>query len=191
MHAPVCPANLRLHPSGRHAIGGPRSHLEEHSITLKIPLTGKCAELFVNLDELRSVDEEDRKVEKVIIFAAVPKEDVSPSGSRRQRHVTLLACVSAERDAMTPLLIGSTPIRDSLWSRGFGQNENVMVISLARQRSPAYVNEELLFEYILNLFIPDVDTVRSHPGLETETAILLIGSALRHTSPRILQKLGE
>jgi hypothetical protein len=88
---------------------------------------------------------------------------------------------------MTPLLIPLTPIRDYLSSRSLRQNEDVMV----GQRSPAYVDEELFFESISNVFIPDGEGVRSHPGLETETAMLEMDSALSHTSARILEKLGE
>jgi hypothetical protein len=91
--------------------------------------------------------------------------------------MTLLACVSAAGDAVTSMLITTTPIHASLWSRGLRQNEDVMV----RRHTPAYIDEELLFEYITSILIPCVDAVRSHAGLETETAILLMDSAHPHT----------
>jgi hypothetical protein len=165
----------------------PRSQLEEHLYILQVHLAGKCAELVFNLDELDSADWEDRKIRKVIAPAAVRKEDVYHSESRRPRHMTLLACVSAAGDAITPMLITTTSIHASLWSRGLRQNEDVMV----RRRTPAYSDEELFFEYITGIFIPYVDAVRSRAGLGTETAILLMDSALPHTSSRILQALGE
>jgi hypothetical protein len=95
----------------------PRSQLEEHIHTLTVHVTGNWAELVFNLDELGSADWEDRKIKKVIAFAAVPKEDVYHSVSHIPRHITHLAWVSAAGDAMTPLLIMSTPTRDSFWSR--------------------------------------------------------------------------
>jgi hypothetical protein len=52
----------------------PMSQLEEHINTLKVHPTWKCAEHVSNLDELGSADWEDRKVKKVIVSAAVPKE---------------------------------------------------------------------------------------------------------------------
>jgi hypothetical protein len=88
---------------------------------------------------------------------------------------------------MAPLLITSRPIRDYLWSRRFRQDED----DLVRQRSQAYVEGKLFFEHISNVFISDVDPMRSCPELETETAILPLDSALLRTSPRILQRLGE
>jgi hypothetical protein len=49
----------------------------------------------------------------------------------------------------------------------------------------------LAFEHISNVFTPYVDAVRRAPGLETETAILLMDSALPRTSRVIFQKSGE
>jgi hypothetical protein len=66
----------------------PRSQLEEHLHILQVHLAGKCAELVFNLDELGSADWEDRKIRKVIAPAAVRKEDVYHSVSRRPRHMT-------------------------------------------------------------------------------------------------------
>jgi hypothetical protein len=57
-----------------------------------------------------------------------------------------------------------------------GQNEYVVV----RQRSLAYIDEELFFECISNVFILSMDAVQSSPGLETETAFFLKDSALPH-----------
>jgi hypothetical protein len=146
-------------------------------------LTGKCAELVFNLNELGSADREDRRMKKVIAPAAVRTEDVYHSASRRPRHMILLACVSAAGDTVTPMFIPTTPVHASLRSRGLVQNEDVMV----RRRTPAYIDEESFFEYIVSILIPHADTVRSRAGLETDTAILLMDSALPHTSNRVLQ----
>jgi hypothetical protein len=103
--------------------------LEEHIQTMKVKVhvAGKFSELVFNLDELGSTDWEDRKVKKVIVPADVGKEDVYHAVSRRHRHITLLACVSAAGDAPTPMLIAGNPILESLWSRGFRPDEDVMV----------------------------------------------------------------
>jgi hypothetical protein len=73
----------------------PRVQLEEHIQTLKVHVAGKIAELIFNLDELGSADWENRKVKKVIPPAGVCKQDVYHTVSRRQRHIPLLAYVSA------------------------------------------------------------------------------------------------
>jgi hypothetical protein len=101
----------------------------------------------------------------------------------------LLGSVSAASDAMTPLLIISSPIRarDALLSHRLRQDEDVML----RRRSHASVNEDLSFEYISDVYIPDVATLRSRPGMESEIGVLCMDSALPHRSRRILQLLNE
>jgi hypothetical protein len=68
----------------------PWVQLEEHIQTMKAHVVEKFAELIFNLDGLGSVDLEDSLLKKVIAPAAVRKEDVSHTVSRRQRHITRL-----------------------------------------------------------------------------------------------------
>jgi hypothetical protein len=75
----------------------------------------------------------------MILPAGVAKEDVYHPVSRRHRHMTLLSCVSAWDDALTPLVITASPISDALWRGGFKQSEDAMI----RRRSPDYITEEL------------------------------------------------
>ena len=165
----------------------PRVQLEEHIQTMKIHVAGRFSELIFNLDELGSADWEDRKVKKVIVPADVRKEDVYHAVSRRHRHVTLLACVSAAGDALTPMLITGNTIRESLWGHGLRPDEDVMI----RRRNPAYLDGELFYEYISTVLIPYVSSLRGRPQLVHQAAVLLMDSALPHTSERILRILGE
>jgi hypothetical protein len=95
--------------------------------------------------------------------------------------MTLLACVSASDDALTPLVITASPVPGALWSRGLREGEDAMI----RHRSPAYLTEELLSEYISNVFIPYVLAVRDRPGFQNEMALLLIDSVVPRTSERV------
>jgi hypothetical protein len=167
----------------------PRAYLEEHIRVLETHIAGKLAELVFNLDELGSADWEARKAKKVIAPANVRREDAHHPVSRRHRRTTLLVCVSAAGDAPTPLLITGSPIPETLWSRGLRQDEDAMV----RHRSPAYITEELFYDYISTIFIPYVLTVRDRTGFENGTAVLLLlmDSAIPHTSERLRRLLGE
>jgi hypothetical protein len=165
----------------------PRSQLEEHIQKMKVHVAGKSSELVFNLDELGPADWTDRKVRKVIVLAEVRKEDVHHAVSRRHCHVTLLACVSAAGDALTPMLATGNPIRESLWNRGLRSDEAIVI----RRRNPAYLDETLFYEYISGMFIPYVSTLRSRPEIAYQPAILLMDSALPHTSKRILRVLSE
>jgi hypothetical protein len=165
----------------------PRAYLEEDMQLLRIHLTGKVAELVFDLDELGSADCEDRKAKKVTVPAGVAKEDVYHPVSRRHRHMTLFACVSASGDVLTPLVIPASPISGALWRRGLRQGEDVMI----RHCSLAYITEELFCEYISNVLIPYVLAVRDRPGFQNEMTVLLMDSAVPHTSERVRRLFGE
>jgi hypothetical protein len=165
----------------------PRSHLEDHIQMMKVHVAGKFSELIFNLDEFGSADWADRKVRKVIIPAEARKEDVYHAASRRHHHVTLLACVSVAGDTLTHMLVTGNPIRESLWNRGLRPNEDRVI----RRRNSAYLDEALFYEYISGVVIPYVSTLRSRLEITDQPAILLIDSALPHTSERILRVLGE
>jgi hypothetical protein len=127
----------------------PRACLEEHIRVLETHIPGKLAELVFNLDELGSADWEDPKAKRVIAPANVRREDVYHPVSRRHRHTMLLVYVSAAGDALSLLLITGSPIPESFWSRGLRQDEDAMI----RHRAPAYITEELFYDYISTVFI--------------------------------------
>jgi hypothetical protein len=127
-----------------------RAHLENHIKTTKIHVSRKYAEFVFNGDELGFADWEYRTVRTVIVPIAIRKEDIYHSMFSRHHHITLLACVSVTSETITPRFILVNPIRLSLWSKSVKKDEDVMV----RRRSPAYVNENLFFEYISTVFVP-------------------------------------
>jgi hypothetical protein len=111
------------------------------------------------------------------------------TGTRCSSPVSLCLCVSAAGDALTSLLITGSPIPETLWSRGLRQDEDAMI----PHPSPAYITEELCYDYISTVFIPYVLTVRDRTGFENGTAVflLLMDSPIPHTSERVRRPLGE
>jgi hypothetical protein len=59
------------------------------------------------------------------------------------------------------------------------------------QRSPAYIDEELFYEYLTHVFIPYLANLRTTEAFSDEVATLLMDSALPHVSERCLRFLGE
>jgi hypothetical protein len=98
-----------------------------------------------------------------------------------------MACVSVAGDALTPMVISGPPIRDSLWVMGSRQDEDVMV----RQPNPAYISEELFFEYVTNVFVPYVTQLRDKPEFMNEPVVLLMDFPLPPVSERVLRLLGQ
>jgi hypothetical protein len=117
----------------------PRAQLEKHLNTMKTILAGKFSELVFNLDEIGFSEWEKRKPKTIIAPRSIPADQVFHSVSRRCHHVTLLACVSAAGDALTPMVISGPPFHNSLWAIGPRRDEDVII----RHRNPAYINEEL------------------------------------------------
>jgi hypothetical protein len=62
---------------------------------------------------------------------------------------------------------------------------------MMRQRNPAYISEELFFEYVTNAFVPYVTQLRDKPEFMNESVVLLTDSALPHVSERVLRLLGQ
>jgi hypothetical protein len=62
---------------------------------------------------------------------------------------------------------------------------------MTRRRNPAYLDEALCYEYISGVSIPGVSSLRSRAELADQVAVLLMDSALPHTSQCILQILNE
>jgi hypothetical protein len=163
------------------------AYLEVHIAIMRTHIPGGFSEMVFNLDEMGSSDWDDRKPRKALAPVTVSAGDVFHCVSRQYRHVTLLACVSATGDALTPMIVSQTSVRDSFGSRAFGQDEDVMV----RQRKPAYVDEELFHEYLTHGFIPHRANLRTTEAFSDELAILLMDSALVHVSERCLRLFSE
>ena len=83
----------------------PRIYLEKHIENLKEFVQGTCSELLFNCDEVGLSAWEDRKILKVVLPKDVNKNNVYHSISRKMQHVTMLVCVSAAGDALTPMII--------------------------------------------------------------------------------------
>jgi hypothetical protein len=77
----------------------PREYLEQNIQRMKDSIHGKASELVFNLDEVGSTEWEDTKSKKVIVPISVLEEDVSRPVSRKFKHLSLLACVSAAGDS--------------------------------------------------------------------------------------------
>jgi hypothetical protein len=128
----------------------PRAHLEEHIRIARSLIAGIFSELVFNLDEVGSSDWEDRKPKKVIVPRSVSPDDVYHPVRPRYRHMTLLACVSAAGDALTPCIFSPSPIPASSWVHRLREHEDAMIWV----REPAHIDENILTEPIPHVFIP-------------------------------------
>jgi hypothetical protein len=88
----------------------------------------------------------------------------------QSRQLTLLACVSAGGDALTPMVFTRSPIRDDIWSSGLREDEDVVI----RVRSPVCMREELFHECLTNVFVPWIQQLREKPVFTDKLGVLLM-----------------
>lgn len=165
----------------------PRDYLKEHINNMHKYVDGRLSELTFNLDEVGTSEWEDRKPKNVFIDNNLDSNHITYSVSRKVSHMTILTCVSAAGDALTPLLITKHTIKDSLWETGLRQDEDVMI----RIRDPPYISKELFEEYINVVFIPYLNSVREKINATSSEALLMMDSCSVHCDKSILKCLGE
>jgi hypothetical protein len=85
------------------------------------------------------------------------------------------------------MITSASPIPASLWVQGLQQDEDAMI----RVRQPAYINENLFFEYISQVFVPYLSNLLEKPEFANETAVFLTDSASPHVSERVMQLLSR
>jgi hypothetical protein len=63
-------------------------------------IQGRVTELVFNLDEVGISDWEDRKTKKVIALAAMFGQTIHHAVSRRVKHISVIACLSAAGESL-------------------------------------------------------------------------------------------
>jgi hypothetical protein len=77
--------------------------------------------LVFNLDEVVMSEWEDRKEKKVIVSMTMDDQTIHHGGSRSVKHMSIIACIIAGGESMTPFVVTSQisdGIRKRLMSRG-------------------------------------------------------------------------
>ena len=147
----------------------------------------RYSELVFNLDEIGYSEWESRKIKRVIVSTKTEESGVFHSIARSKAHISLLSCISASGDTLTPLLITKNSIPENFWNEGLRENENIII----RERNPPYMDSEIFHDYISNCFIPYVNSIRKTLQVEDEYAVLLMDSCQSHTSTETIQELTQ
>ena len=175
------------YPQNQNRVFIPRVYFTNHFHTMNVYITGKASELVFNLDEVGISPWEDKKVRKVIVGKKSGNEVIFHKVNRNIKHITMVNCISAAGDTLTPLIISQASDFTEIWAKGYRQDEDVML----RTRNPAYIDTELFNEYLDIVFIPYINSLRKNPLYTDEPAVLLMDNCSSHCSDEILQKLAE
>jgi hypothetical protein len=118
------------------------------------------ADLVFNLNEVGMSDWEDRKYKKVVVQTALDGQTIHHRLSRNVRHISIIACISAGGESLTPYIVTSShrhivTSQDSERIRERPKSPGVRlgVDFVLRHRSKPYVNGKLFLEYINIIFI--------------------------------------
>ena len=165
----------------------PREYLKQHLINMKKYVEGRMAELTFNLDEVGCSDWEDRKPKSVIIAKNTDSDGIFHSVDRGSKHISLLVCVSAAGDSLTPMMITNYEISNEIYEDGLREDEDIMI----RHRNPPYMNESLFIEYLQLVLIPYINSVREKYQCPEKEALLMMDSCSSHCTTNVMKLLGE
>jgi hypothetical protein len=124
-----------------------RLFLERTVQDLKVHVQQCVAELVFNLDEVGISDWEDRKNETKTVIDPVTMrgQTIHHEISRAVKHISVIACVSAAEESLTPYIITSqaqTSVQERLKKEGvrFGMN------FVSRSDPKSYINAEIFLD---------------------------------------------
>jgi hypothetical protein len=157
--------------------------LERTVQDLKEHVQGCVAELVFNRDEVCISDWEDRKTKTktVIVRATVHGQTRHHEMSRTVKRISVIACVSAARESLTPYRItsqASTSVQEQLKKEGVRFGTHFVL----RSNPSPYINATIFLDYIRTVFLPNLVELRTLDGFAQETGVLLMDNCLSHVT---------
>lgn len=155
---------------------------------LKNEVDGKYAELIYNADEVGCSQWMDKKCKKVIVPLQSDNNRITHKVKRASKLQTILGCISAAGDVLTPVLISTRKTIDpEVYSQGLRNDTDIII----RYSETGYATKDIFQEWITKKFIPFVNATRIELKLENEDGILLCDNCTSHISDNIKQILAQ
>jgi hypothetical protein len=168
----------------------PRVFLDETVCCLRDYVHVMKSELVFNLDEVGMSEWEDRKQKKMIVSTTMIGEPIHHGVSRSVKHISVISCVSAAGESLTPFIMTSQ-MSDNILKRLMSRVVRMEVDFLLRQRSKPYVSRKLFLKYIKTIFLPYLNELRDREQFECREAVLLMDNYSPHISDEIVAVLSE
>jgi hypothetical protein len=166
----------------------PRAFLDETTRCLREHVQGMKAELVFNLDEVGISEWEDRKQKKVIVPTIMNGQTIHHRASRSVRHISLIACVSAAGESLTPFIVTSQT-SDNIVKRLVSRGVRLGVDFVLKHRSKPYVNRKLFLDYLKTIFVPYLTEIRDSEELDGCEAVLLMDNCSPHIADDVIALL--
>ena len=179
-------------PQEQQRLQVPRVFLERTVQDLSEHVQGCVAELVFNLDEVGISDWEDRKAKTktVIVPATMRGQTIHHEISRTVKHISVIACVSAAGESLTPYIVTSqrsTAVQEQLKKQGVRLGTDFVL----RSNPKPYINAEIFLDYIRTVFLPNLAELRTLDAFSEETAVLLMDNCPSHVTDEIIGLLTE
>jgi hypothetical protein len=101
------------------------------------------------------------------------------------KHISVVVCISAGGDHMTPFVISSQVndrVISTLKSEGFRIGSDMIL----RKLDKPYMNAALFTEYVLTVFLPHIAKIRHDLRFTDQEAVLLMNNGSLHLREDIL-----
>jgi hypothetical protein len=92
---------------------------------------------------------------------------------RGLKHISVVVCISAGGDQMTPLIV-SSQVNDRVISTLKSEGSRIGSDMILRKRDKPYMNAALFAEYVSAVFLPHIAKIRSDPRFTDQEAVLLM-----------------
>jgi hypothetical protein len=138
-------------PQENRRLDVPRVFLEAAIEALREHAHHACAELVFNFGEIGMSEWKDRVEREVIVPATMRGQTIFRGVRRNLKHISLVVCVSAAGEHMTPFLVSSQatdPVETRLKQTGFRMGVDLIL----RKRSKPYMSAELFDEHVSTVF---------------------------------------
>jgi hypothetical protein len=127
---------------------------------------------------------------KVIVPLSAREQTIRHTSNRGLKHVSIIACVSAGGESLTPYFVtsqDSPAVRQARNKRSVRRGTDFVL----RHRATPYINAEIFDEYIRSVLLPNLNELQSLEGFPDEDAVLLIGDYPSHVGEHMLGLLRD
>jgi hypothetical protein len=148
------------------------------------------AELMFNLDEAGILDWEDRKTKIIIVPVTMVGQTIRHEISRTVKHISVVACVCAVGEALTPYIITSQAlgqVRKQLEKHGVRFGTDFVL----RSNPKPYINAKIFLDYIRTVFLSNLAELRTFDGFTEQTGVLLMDNCPSYVTDDVIGLLTE
>jgi hypothetical protein len=165
----------------------PRVFLNQYLDLVSEQIVGLKAHLVFNIDETGCSDWEERKEFDAIIPTSLHAGRVHFAVTPKVKHQTMLVCVSADGDALCPLIATSDRSTLGVFRDGIEPNVHLRV----RVGRSAYVDKVIFHDYIRDVLVPKIENIRATVATPDAPAALLMDNCSTHLGEETIRLLTD